>query len=74
MRNRSENTRKFFYGLLAAAIALLVVAMAALWAVALCYAIALPVAGGPEMASFTVFGLSLISAGLCLIGIRGFAA
>ena len=74
MRNRSENTRKFFYGLLAAAIALLVVAMAALWAVALCYAIALQVAWGSEMAFFTVFGLSFIGAGLCLIGIHGFAA
>ena len=74
MRNRSENTRKFFYGLLAAAIALLVVAMAVLWAVALCYAIALQVAWGSEMAFFTVFGLSFIGAGLCLIGIHGFAA
>lgn len=62
MKNRSEKLQKFLYALPAAGIVLISLAMAALWAVALCYAIALQVAWESVMAFFTLFGLSFIGA------------
>lgn len=72
MKQKSEQTQKFLYGLSAAGIALLALAMAALCAVALCYAIAIMVAWDSVMAFFILLGLSLIGAGLCMISVAGF--
>ena len=72
MKNRSEKLQKFLYALPAAGIVLISLAMAALWAVALCYAIALQVAWESVMAFFTLFGLSFIGAGVTVISVRGF--
>ena len=72
MKNRSEKLQKFLYALPAAGIVLISLAMAVLWAVALCYAIALQVAWESVMAFFTLFGLSFIGAGVTVISVRGF--
>lgn len=74
MKQKSEQTQKFFYGLSAAGIALLAVAMAALCAVALCYAVAIIIAWDSVMAFFILLGLSLIGAGLFVISVAGFFA
>lgn len=72
MKQKSEQTQKFLYALPAALIALLALAMAALCAVALCYAVAIQIAWDSVMAFFILFGLSFIGAGLCAISVAGF--
>ena len=72
MKKRSEKTQKFLHALPIAGLVLLVFAMAALWAVALSYAIGVYVAWGSAMAFLTLFGLSFIGAGLCAVSVRGF--
>ena len=72
MKQKSEQTQKFLYALPAALIVLLALAMAALCAVALCYAVAIQIAWDSVMAFFILFGLSFIGAGLCAISVAGF--
>lgn len=72
MNQKSEKTQKFLYALPIALIALLALAMAALWAVALCYAVAIQIAWNSLMAFFILFGLSFIGAGLGAIAVAGF--
>ena len=71
MKNKSENTQKFLCALPVAGLVLLILAMAALWAVALSYAVGVYIAWDSAMAFLTLFGLSFIGAGLCAISVRG---
>lgn len=71
MKKVSESTHKFLCALPIAGLVLLTLAMAALWAVALAYAIGVYIAWDSAMAFLTLFGLSFIGAGLCLISLRG---
>ena len=71
-KERSERTQKFLLALPIAGLVLLVLAMAALWAVALSYAIGVYIAWNSAMAFLTLFGLSFIGAGLLPISLHGF--
>lgn len=70
MKKRSEKTQKFLHALPIAGIVLLVLAMAALCAVALSYAIAVKIAWDSLMAFFLLFGVSFLGAGLTIFAVH----